>query len=219
LAERTRSVAVIGLGAFGATVATELARMDNFVLGIDTAGRRVAAVADQIAEAKILDATDEAALREAGLGRFGAAVIAIGENVEASILAAMNARLLGCSIIWAKARDRTHHRILSKLGVDRVILPEQEVAQHVALTLNNPAVRDYIGLGNGFHVVDVEIPGAFAGRTIASLDLPERFDVRPLGLMRGSVFHGPDEALDLLAGDDLLLLGKRADLRRFGETF
>jgi trk system potassium uptake protein TrkA len=189
------------------------------VLGGDTEERRVAAVADQLAEAKILDATDEAALREAGLGRFGAVVIAIGENVEASILATMNARLLGCDTIWAKARDRTHHRILVKLGADRVILPEQEMARHVAQTLNNPAVRDYIGLGNGFHVIDVEVPEALAGRTLGSLDLPGRFDVQALGVMRGTAFHRADDpGLGLLAGDDLLLLGRRGDLRRFGET-
>ena len=92
MAERRRSFAVIGLGAFGSTIATELSRMGGHVLGIDTAERRVARIADQISEAKILDGSDEDALREAGLGRFRTVVVAIGENVEGSILSTMNAR-------------------------------------------------------------------------------------------------------------------------------
>jgi trk system potassium uptake protein len=218
VSERRRSFAVIGLGAFGSTVATELARADAYVLGIDRDPKRVARMADIVAEAKILDATDEAALREAGLDRFGAVVVAIGEDVESSILCTMNARLIGCDTIWVKARDKTHHRILTKLGADRVILPEQEIGQHVAQTLQNPAVRDYVSLGNGFYAVNMLMPGEMEGRTLASLELAEKYQLRPLGLMRGTEFHGPDEAFPLKEDDRVLVLGKQADLRRFGDA-
>jgi trk system potassium uptake protein TrkA len=218
LAERKRSFAVIGLGAFGSTVATELARFGGYVLGIDIDEKRVAHLADDLAEAKILDGSDEAALREAGLDRYGVVVIAIGEDVESSILCTMNARMLGCSTVWVKARDRTHHRILTKLGADRVILPEQEIGQHVAQMLNNPAVWDYVRIGNGFFAVDLVVPAKLDGRTLASLKL-EGFELRPLGLMRGTEFHAGDASdLVLKEGDNLLILGQRAELRRFGDT-
>jgi trk/ktr system potassium uptake protein len=219
LAERKNSFAVIGLGAFGSTVATELAKFDAYVLGIDLDEKRVARMADVVAEAKILDATDETALREAGLERYGAVVIAIGEDVESSILCTMNMRLLGCKTIWVKARDKTHHRILTKLGADRVILPEQEVGQHVAQMLHNPAVRDYVSMGNGFHVVNMVIPEAFDGRPLAALGLGEKFALRTLGLMRGTEFHDAQESgLELKEGDKILVLGKQAELRRFGDA-
>jgi trk/ktr system potassium uptake protein len=218
VAERKRSFAVIGLGAFGSTVATELAKADAYVLGIDRDAKRVARMADVVAEAKILDATDEAALREAGLDRFGAVVVAIGEDVESSILCTMNARLIGCKTLWVKARDKTHHRILTKLGADRVILPEQEIGQHVAQMLQNPAVWDYASLGNGFHAVSMVMPKDLEGRTLASMDLAETYKVRALGLMRGTEFHAPDEALPLKEDDRVLVLGRQADLRRFGDA-
>ena len=176
---------MIGLGAFGSTVATELARADAYVLGIDIVDKRVARMAETVAEAKILDASDEAALREAGVDRFGAVVICIGEDIESSILCTMNARLLGCKTIWVKARDRTHHRILTKLGADRVILPEQEVGQHVAQSLLNPAVRDYASMGNGYHAVCMIIPEGLESRSVgaarsrrALLPAPARADAR-----------------------------------------
>jgi trk system potassium uptake protein TrkA len=219
VADRARSFAVIGLGSFGSTVAEELAQLDGYVLGIDRDPARVTHIAEQIAEAKILDASDEDALREAGLDRFGAVVVAIGENVEASILSTMNARLIGCDIIWAKARDRTHHRILSKVGADRVIRPEQDYGRHVAQMLHNPALRDYLSIGNGYMVVDFQVPDRFDGQSIASLSLDSEFGLRLLGLMRGTEFCGSAPDLELRTGDKMLVLGTRPDLRRFGTTF
>ncbi|HMQ95220.1 MAG TPA: TrkA family potassium uptake protein [Amaricoccus sp.] len=219
MADRARSFAVIGLGSFGSTVAAELARLDGYVLGIDSDPARVGHIADEIAEAKILDASDEDALREAGLDRFGAVVVAIGENVEASILSTMNARLIGCDIIWAKARDRTHHRILSKLGADRVIRPEQDYGRHVAQMLHNPAVRDYVSIGNGYLVVDFQVPAKFDGRSVGSLSLEDAFGLRLLGVMRGTEFCGTAPDFALRTGDKMLVLGTRPDLRRLGATF
>lgn len=217
MADRKNSFAVIGLGAFGSTVAIELAEMGAYVLGIDIDDRRVAHVAGKLAEAKILDATDEAALRESGLDRYGAVLVAIGESLEASILATLNARLIGCRTIWVKARDKTHHRILSRLGADRVILPELEMGRHVAQMLHNPLVRDYASLGNGFFAMSLDVPHPLAGRRTGTLDFA-RYNLRILAVMRGS------KQLDLSADpvlekeDHVVLLGREDDLRRFGDA-
>lgn len=213
------SFAVIGLGTFGATVASELARYGNHVLGIDIDERNVSKLADQLAEAIIADGRDEDALREAGVGRYDVAVIAIGEDLEANILCTMNAKVLGVKTVWAKALSRTHHRILVKMGVDRVIQPEQEVGQHIAQMLHNPLVRDYLSLGNGYHVVDFRVPEQLTDDRLADLKLSEKFDIRCLGLMRGGDLLGPEaQDLKLAADDKLLLLGRRKDLRRFGDS-
>lgn len=219
MADRNGSFAVIGLGAFGSTVATELAQMGGYVLGIDSDEHRVTRIADQLAEAKILDAKDEAALREAGLERYGAVVVAIGENIESSVLATMNARLIGCDTIWAKAKDRTHHRILAKVGADRVLMPEQDFGQHTARMLYTPAVRDYISLGNGYVAVNIAVPERLDGQPLPALGLDPKADIRVLGLMRGTkYFSGTETGLTLATDDRLLLLGTRPDLRQFGAT-
>jgi len=208
---------VIGLGAFGSTVAVELARMGAYVLGVDLEDRRVAHVAEEIAEAKILDATDEAALREAGLDRYGAVLVAIGESLEASILATLNARLVGCRTVWVKARDKTHHRILSRIGADRVILPEIEMGQHVAQMLHNPLVRDYASLGNGFFAMSLDVPPPLVGRRPGELDLA-RHHLRMLALMRGTRELDLAGDPELAAEDHLVLLGREDDLRSFGDA-
>jgi trk system potassium uptake protein TrkA len=212
------SFVVIGLGTFGATIAAELARLGDHVLGIDIDERNVGRIADDLSEAIVADGRDEDALREAGVGRYDVVVVAIGEDLEANILCTMNVKVLGVKSVWVKALSRAHHRILVKMGADRVIQPEQEIGRHIAQMLHNPLVRDYVSLGNGFHVVDFEVPERLDGHSMEELELGKRYDVRCLGLMRGSEYmdcHAGD--VGLAASDKLLLLGRRQDLRRFGD--
>lgn len=216
MGKENRSFVVIGLGGFGGVVASELARFENYVLGIDKEPRRVGAFAEQLSEAVILDATDEDALREVGVNRYDVGLVSIGGDLEGSILATMNLRLNGVKTVWAKAANRTHHRILSKIGVDRVLLPAAEMGRHTAQMLNNPAVQDYINLGNGFSVVNLLISEKVSGRMAA--DLPVQSGVTRLGVMRGTEFIDlSNRNLELMKNDRLLLLGKRSDLTAFGD--
>jgi len=213
-----RSFAVIGLGTFGSTVASELARFGNIVLGIDIQERNVGSLAETLTEAVIADGRDEAALREAGVGNYDVAVVAIGEDLEANILCSMNVKMLGVETIWVKALSKTHHRILSKMGVDRIVLAEQEIGQHVAQMLHNPLVRDYVSLGNGFHVVDITVPSALEGKALGEIKLESEYSLRALGAMRGGEYLACEGGeLILQEADKLLVLGRRADLRRFGD--
>lgn len=217
--QKPRTFAVIGLGTFGSTVATELQRFGNYVIGIDSSETNTARLSAELSQAIILDARDETALREAGLGDCDVAIIAIGEDLEANVLAAINAKMIGVKVVWAKAISRTHHRILSKIGVDRVIHPEQDVGQHIAQVLHNPYVRDYVGLGNGFHIVNFVVSPALQGKNLASLDLSDKFDLRCLGVMRGTDYIcGPDGDCVLEEDDYLILLGRRTELREFGAS-
>lgn len=214
-----RVFGVIGLGNFGGTVAKELQRFGNHVIGVDIAEARVSSLADTLSQAMIVDARDDAALREAGFGECDIAVVAMGDDLEASILAAINLKLIGVPVVWAKATTKTHHRILSKLGVDRVIHPEVEVGQHIAQVLHNPLVRDYVSLGNGYHVVNFRIPESLEGKSLKDLPHGEKFNLRCIGVMRGTEFVGQDATGCRLERDDLLLLlGQRKDLRNFASS-
>jgi len=216
---KSRSFAVIGLGTFGSTVASDLARFGNPVLGIDIDERRVTRLADTLSEAIILDGRDEEALREAGVGVHDVAVVAIGEDLEANILCTMNVRMLGVKEVWVKAMSRTHHRILAKMDVDRVILAEQEMGQHIAQMLHNPLVRDYVSLGNGYHVVDLRVPEALEGVAVGDKSLLSPYDLTALGAMRDNEFIPCSNGTTRLrSGDKLLLLGKRQNLRDFGDS-
>ena len=216
---RSRSYAVVGLGTFGSTVASELTRFGNHVIGIDTDERRVNALADTLSQGLIVDARDESALRDAGLGDCDVAVIAMASDLEVSILATVNVARIGVPTVWAKAMSRTHHRILSKLGVDRVIHPEEEVGRSVAQMLHNPLVRDYASLGNNRFAVSFIVPPSIEGRKVSELRKLVDFDLRVLGVMRGTEWLGDDDCPSpLMAEDTLLLMGTRANLRRFADT-
>lgn len=211
----SKSFAVIGLGVFGSSVAEELVRFGNYVLGVDQDEKRVARLAGKLSEAVITDATDQQALSDLGIGKYDVVVVTVGEDLEASILCLMNARALGAKMIWVKASSRTHHRILSRLGADRIVHPEEEYGQHIAQMLHNPLVKDYVKLGNGFHVFNIEVSSRSDGKSLESLGLAE-FELRALGLMRGSNYIGCSSTEVILQkGDLLLLLGRRVDLRRF----
>jgi trk system potassium uptake protein TrkA len=215
---KKRNFAVIGLGTFGSSVASELTHLGNHVLGIDCEEGPVSRLVETLTEAIIADARDDEALREAGVGNCDVAVIAIGEDIEASIICTMNVKMLGVSCIWVKAITKMHHRILSKLGADRVIEPEQEIGHHVAQKLHNPLIRDYLSLGNGFTIVDIRIPERLKGENLESLGVQGGSDIRCLGVMRGTDFLPFDAgALVLQADDKLLLLGHPQSLREFSE--
>jgi trk/ktr system potassium uptake protein len=214
-----RTFGVVGLGNFGSTVAKELQRFGNHVIGVDMSEARVMSLADTLSQAMIVDARDDAALREAGFGDCDVAVVAMGDDLEASILAAINLKLVGVPVVWAKATTKTHHRILSKLGVDRIIHPEVEVGQHIAQVLHNPLVRDYVSLGNGYHVVNFRIPESLEGRSLEDLPHGEKFNLRCIGVMRGTEFVGQDvTGCQLRRNDLLLLLGQRKDLHNFAAS-
>jgi trk system potassium uptake protein TrkA len=218
MASRRRSFAVIGLGMFGSTIATALAAFGDDVLGIDLDEAPVRQHADKLSRAVVADARDDEALKEAGLAHYDVVVVAIGEDLEANILCCMNARLIGVSEVWAKAFSRTHHRILARIGVDRVIRPERDVGHHIAETLHTPFVADYVSLGNGYHVVNLIIQKKMAGRASADLMRSGPDTVRFLGLMRGTEYHDcTDVSVVLEEGDLLLVLGTRENLRRLAD--
>jgi trk system potassium uptake protein TrkA len=216
---KNNTFAVIGLGTFGSTVATELANFGNRVIGIDIDEAPVSRLADTVTQALIADARDEDALREAGVGHCEVALIAIGEDLEANVLCTMNVKMLGVPCIWVKAVTKTHHRILSKIGADRVIEPEQEVGRHVAQKLHNPLIRDYLSLGNGFYIVDIRVPESLDGGKLGPLLANANGKVRCIGAMRGTVFMPCQvEDVELQTDDKLLLLGERQELRNFSES-
>ncbi|UWQ19102.1 TrkA family potassium uptake protein [Jannaschia sp. M317] len=216
MARKSRTFVVIGLGTFGGTLARDLQRFGNHVIGVDLDERHVAPYADDLGQALILDARDDAALRAAGIDAVDVGIVAIGTDIEASVLATINLKTIGVETIWAKATSKNHHRILSKLGVDRVVHPEREIGQHVAQVLNNPLVRDYVSLGNGQHVVNFRVPSSLQGKTLAGLSYERDHNLRCIGVLRGTDYVGHDgKSCELEEDDLLLLLGSRQDLRDF----
>ena len=211
---KRKQFGVIGLGRFGSAMATTLADSGHDVIGVDGNEERVRQLADSITQAIQLDATDERALRAAGINDVEVAVVSIGENIESSLLVVMQLKELGIKTIVAKAVTPLHGRILEKLGVSRVIFPEREMAIRVAHSLVMPNVIDYIELSKDFSIVELPAPQAFVGKTLKQLELRPRYGLtliaikrRPPGSDREITNVAPTADELIAAGDTLSLLG------------
>jgi trk system potassium uptake protein TrkA len=211
---KRKQFGVIGLGRFGAAMATTLAELGHDVIGVDADESHVQQLADLITHALQLDATDEKALRAAGIQDVDVAVVSIGENIESSLLVVMQLREIGVRTIVAKAVTPLHGRILEKLGVSRVIFPEREMAIRIAHSLVMPNVIDYIELSRDFSIVEVPAPEAFVGRTLKQLELRPRFGLTLIAIKRQAADTGtvvtsiaPPADEMIRRGDILGLLG------------
>ncbi|WP_339801925.1 TrkA family potassium uptake protein [uncultured Marinobacter sp.] len=203
---------VIGLGVFGATIARELTRLGHEVLGIDSDEQRVDRLAEDITHAVIADVTDENSLPALNAGSYDAAVVAIGRNVEATMLATLQLRELGLTKVWAKALTNQHHRILQRLGATRIIAPEHEMGIRISQELNYPMVHDYLGLDDDYFIVDFHTTEDLANKTIGDLigDAP----VEALVVKRTREAHShPEHTWKIRSGDRLVLGGQLDDLR------
>lgn len=209
-----RQFIVIGLGVFGATIARELTRLGHEVLGIDSDEQRVDRMAEEITHAVIADVTDENALIELNAGSYDAAVVAIGRNVEATMLATLQLQELGLKKVWAKALTNQHQRILERLGASRIIAPEFEMGVRISQELNYPMVHDYLGLDDDYFIVDFHTTEDLIDKSIGELigDAP----VEALVAKRMKKAHPhPDHTWKIRSGDRLVLGGQLEDLREF----
>jgi trk system potassium uptake protein TrkA len=221
---KRKQFGVIGLGRFGSAMAMTLTELGHDVIGVDGDESRVQQLADVITHALQIDATDEKALRAAGIQDVDVAVVSIGENIESSLLVVMQLRDLGIGTIVAKAVTPLHGRILEKLGVSRVIFPEREMAIRIAHSLVLPNVIDYIELSRDFSIVEVPAPAAFVGRTLKQLELRPRLGLTLIAIKRqsddsGAVVTNIAPAADetIRPGDILALLGGNERLNQLDQ--
>jgi trk system potassium uptake protein TrkA len=206
---KKQTFAVIGLGRFGSAVAMTLTDLGQDVIGIDANEERVQKHADLIRSALELDANDERALRTAGVQDVDVAVISIGENIEASLLAVMLVKDLGVPRVIAKAVTTLHGRILERIGVDRVIFPEREMAMRVAHSLVVANVLDYIELSRDFSIIEMPAPDAFAGKSLKDLQLRNKYGLTLIAIKRKPAGGGAEVTNVAPTADDVI---QRADV-------
>jgi len=202
-------VMVIGLGRFGSAVARELERLGHQVLAIDQGEQQVNDIAPDVTHALQLDAADEDALRSAGAGDFHTAIVAISTDAEPSIFATMVLKRLGVRTVIAKAGSQLHGEILSRVGADRVVLPERETGLRLAHSFNVPNVIDYLDVAPNFGIEKIRPPASFIGKSLGDLDLKTRLGLTPIALRRGQqVFVNPARDERVAEGDELILIGR-----------
>ncbi|NRQ43180.1 TrkA family potassium uptake protein [Rheinheimera sp. YQF-2] len=204
--------AVFGLGRFGAAASIELMRLGHQVIGVDNNTKFINRLADQLSHAVIADVTDEQALQELDIQRCDAVLVAIGEDLEASILCVLHLKNMGIEQIWVKATSKAHHMILSRLGVSRIIHPEEEMGVKVAQALNYPMVNQYLALGNNQYLVEIDITQRLQGITVAALLADANAFVKAVLVKRRDKLFSPLASDFVLEHQDRLVLAGSLDI-------
>ena len=205
-----KSYVVIGLGRFGTELATRLYARGEEVMVIDTNDQLIDKIADKVTRAVAADARDLDVLTKLGVENFEHAVVAVGSDLASSALITMNLKSLNVPYILCKAHDDTYREILERLGADKVIIPEREVADKLALGMTQAGVMEYIELSQEFGIVEMEPIAEWVGKTVRELELRTRYGVNVIAVRgEGDAIKIPPD-IDTPIPEDvvMVMLGK-----------
>ena len=204
---------IVGLGRFGTAVARKLHELGNEVMAIDDNAELIQRISDHVTYAVVGDARDEEVLESLGVRNFDCAVVAIGDNLAASILITLNLKALGMPQIICKAKDEQQKRALEKIGADRVVIPEREMGTKLAQNLTSTSVLDYIELSDRCGIIEIKTPASWVGKDLRSLNVRAKYGVNVIALRKADeivVSFSPDEPLQ--ENDVLVLIGTNQQL-------
>ncbi|MBN2982725.1 potassium channel family protein [Cohnella algarum] len=215
-----KQFAIIGLGRFGSSVAKFLSEMGYEVLAIDENEELVQDVAHIVTHAVSADSTDEEAVRALGIRNFDVVVVAIGQDIQASILTTLILKDLGVKQIIVKAQNELHGKVLSKIGADKVIFPERDMGLRVAHHLVSPNILEHIELSNDYSIVEMKVPSQIVGRNLKQLDIRVKYNCNVLAVKRDgemNITPHPDESLN--SEDVLVIVGRNDQLNRLEQAY
>lgn len=215
MSDKRHPVLVVGLGRFGGAVAETLERMGHEVLGADTDAALVQAYTGRLTQVVEADCTSHECLERLGGAEFTSAVVAIGDDIEASVLSVLALSDLGVPSIWAKANNERHGRILEKTGAHHVIFPEQRMGERVAWLLNENLL-DFISFDDKFAIAKLAAPDPIVGVPLVTSDCRKKHGVTVIGVKReGEDFIHADPDTLILPGDLLVVSGRTEQIEAF----
>ena len=221
-----KQFAVIGLGTFGFNVARELTKRNIPVLAIDNNNEIVNRISQYVTQALVVDATDEKAIQDAGVADCDTVIVSIGENVETSILATLIVKELGVKNIIVKCASQWHSKVAVKIGANKVVYPEFEMAKKLAENIVSPNILEQIELSKDYNLVELIAPKKFWGTTIKNSGIRNNYGVNIIAIRRQSpeiddngnadikdevnMVPGPDD--EILQNDILVVIGSEEAL-------
>ena len=208
--------AVIGLGRFGISVARRLHEAGQEVLGIDVNEERIDDAELYVTHAVIADSTDEKALSAIGIRNFDCVIVAIGNDIQSSILTVMILKDLGVKKVIAKALGKLHGKVLDRIGADWIVYPERDMGERVANQLLSPNMLNYIELSKEYNIEEIMIPERMAEKSLRELNIRAKYNVSAIAVFRsGNIIISPSPDEIIHKGDLLVMIGNREDLAQF----
>lgn len=214
-----KSIVVIGMGRFGKSLARTLVSKGCEVMAIDIDEEKVQDISSEVTHAVQANATDEETMRALGVSNFDGAVVSIGTDIQANILATLILKELGVSYVLSKAISKLHTRLLEKVGADRIVFPENDMGIRVAHNLLSSNVIDYIELAPDYSLIEVVASKRFINKSLQELDLRRRFEVNVMAIKKkdDEILINPIADQKIEEGDILIVIGHNGGLEKLKE--
>lgn len=210
-----KEFAVIGLGRFGGSICRELVMQGMEVLAIDIDEERVNEYAEVATHAVIADTTDENVLKNLGIRNFEHVIVAIGDNIQASILTTLMLKEQGVKKITVKAQNDHHEKVLKKIGADQIVHPERDMGVRIVTNLVSNNVLDYLELSAEYSIVELIASSKIHGKTLIDLDVRAIYGVNIVAIKRGElIIISPQAHEQILKDDILVVIGAYQDINR-----
>ncbi len=207
---------VIGLGRFGGSIVSELIELEADVMAIDISPPRVDEFANIATQAVVADTTDEAVLHSLGIHNFEHVIVAIGENIQASILTTLMLKEIGVPKITVKAQNTYHEKVLKKIGADQVVHPERDMAVRIANNMVSNNILDYLELSDEHSIAEIKVNEKIAGHTIIELDIRAKYGINIVAIKRLNNIIVSPQADDIIQENDILIvIGSDKEIHRF----
>ncbi len=211
-----KEFAVIGLGRFGGSICRALSDEGMEVMAMDIDEDRVNEYQAIASHAVVGDSTDESVLKSIGIRNFDLVIVAIGDNLKASILTTIILKELGVKQIWVKAQNDYHEKILSKIGADRIVHPERDMGKRIAHNIISNNVLDYLELSDEHSIIEIVAGRKIDGRSLIELDVRAKYGVTIVAMKRGkNIIVSPQATEQIRKGDILIIIGADTDISRF----
>lgn len=205
---------VFGLGRFGQSVATSLAESGYEVMVVDQSEEKVQEMSTIVTQAVQADATDQETLKALGIRNFDVAIVAIGKDIQSSIMTTLLLKELNVPYVVAKASTDSHKRVLEKLGADRIISPEQDMGQRLANNLIAGNIIDYIQLSHDYSIMEIAILPEWSGQSIAELDIRAKYGINIIAIERNKeILVTPGPSYILQEGDFIVIVGNNKSIQ------
>jgi len=213
---KKKEFAVIGLGRFGGSICRTLSEQGMEVLAIDIDEDRVNEFANIASHAVVGDSTDESVLKSLGIRNFDHVIVAIGDNIQASILTTIILKELGVKHITVKATNDYHEKVLKKIGADQVVHPERDMGERIAYNVISNNVLDYLQLSEQHSIVEIVASERLDGHSLLELDIRARYGINIVAIKRGNdIIVSPLASEIIRTGDILVVIGTDEDIDRF----
>jgi trk system potassium uptake protein TrkA len=209
---------VIGLGRFGISVAVTLSKLGHDVMVIDDNESKIQDIMHEVTHAVQADAREEEILKALGVQDFEVAIVAIGDDLEASILITLMLKEMGIPCVVAKALSLQHGKVLEKIGADRIIYPEKDMGVRLAHSLTSSYVIDFIELSPEYSIFEVLATPSLINKTLGELNLKTTAGIDVIAIKRGDQFISTPKADILIReGDIVVVMGENKALAKFAQ--